>query len=136
MCNNLNEIIVHKDNDDYKTVDGVLFNKILSSVIRCPEKKKGNVSLPYSVTKINAFAFENCTEITSVEIPEDCVFIGNSAFSTCEKLCYVIIPESMEYIDNNAFSCCDKIEYIHIPDNVYYLGNSAFCSCSSLKEAR
>lgn len=132
-CNNLQEIIVHEDNESYAVVDGVLFDKQLSAVIRCPEAKEGAISLPHSVKRINAYAFEWCTKITSVEIPEGCVFIGNAAFSTCENLSYVTLPELLEYIDNSAFAYCNSLESVNVPDNVYYLGKWAFNCCMNLK---
>lgn len=134
MCTELAEISVQEENENFAVVDGVLYNKQLSAVIRCPHKLTGDVIIPRSVTKINAYAFEWCTEIESVDIPEGCVFIGNSAFSVCENLSDVILPESMEYIDHYAFSYCNSIESITVPDNVYYLGKYAFTCCMELKE--
>ena len=134
MCTELSEIIVHEENEFFAVVDGVLYNKHLSSVIRCPQKLLGNVVIPHSATRINAYAFEWCTEIENINIPEGCVFIGNSAFSVCENLSDVVLPGSMEYIDQYAFSYCNGIESIKIPDNVYYLGQYAFTCCMGLKE--
>ena len=134
MCDELSEISVHDENENFSVVDGVLYNKQLSAVIRCPQKLSGNVMIPHSVTKINAYSFEWCTELESIDIPEGCVFIGNSAFSVCENLSDVILPESMEYIDHYAFSYCNSIETIAVPDNVYYLGKYAFTCCMGLKE--
>lgn len=134
MCTELKTITVHEENEHYTVVDGVLYNKQLSAVIRCPHKLTGKVVLPHSIKKINAYAFAWCTEIESVEIPEGCVFIGNSAFYLCEKLNNIILPQTTEYIDNSAFSCCNSLESIVVPDNVYYLGRYAFNSCINLKE--
>lgn len=134
MCTDLSEIIVHEENEMFSVVDGVLYNKQLSAVIRCPHKLTGDVVIPRSVTKINAYAFEWCTEIEGIDIPEGCVFIGNSAFSVCENLSDVILPESMEYIDHYAFSYCNSIDSFKVPDNVYYLGKYAFTCCMELKE--
>lgn len=134
MCNKLQVISVHEDNENFAVSDGVLYNHQLSSVVRCPQMTQGKVVLPHTIKKINAYAFEWCTEIESIEIPEGCVFIGNSAFSRCENLSDVILPETLEYIDTSAFSYCNSIESISIPDNVYYLGKYAFNCCLNLKE--
>ena len=134
MCNKLQVISVHEDNENFAVVDGILYNYQLSSVVRCPQMTSGKVILPHTIRKINAYAFEWCTEIESVEIPEGCVFIGNSAFSTCENLSDVILPKTMEYIDTSAFSYCNSIDSIVIPDSVYYLGKYAFNCCHNLKE--
>lgn len=134
MCTALKTITVHEDNEHFAVVDGVLYNHQLSSVIRCPQKMAGTVTLPHSVTKINAYSFEFCAELKSVQIPNGCVFIGNSAFYLCEKLDDIILPETMEYIDNSAFSYCNSLESIVVPDKVYYLGKYAFNSCLNLRE--
>lgn len=134
MCTKLATITVHEENEHYSIVDGVLYNKQLSEVMRCPQKLAEKVILPHSTKKINAYAFELCTEIKSVEIPEGCIFIGNSAFSVCEKLSDIVIPQTMEYIDHYAFSYCNSIESILIPDNVFYLGKYVFTCCMNLKE--
>lgn len=134
MCNKLETITVHEDNENFAVSDGVLYNHHLSSVVKCPQMIQGRVVLPYTIKKINAYAFEWCTEMESIEIPEGCVFIGNSAFSTCENLSDVVLPETLEYIDTSAFSYCNSIESISIPDNVYYLGKYAFNCCLNLKE--
>lgn len=136
MCNKLETISVHKDNENLTVIDGVLYNHQLSSVIRCPQMVSGKIVLPHTIKKIDAYAFEWCTEIESVELPEGCVFIGNSAFSTCENLSDVILPKTMEYIDTSAFSYCNSIKSISIPDNVYYLGKYAFSCCLNLKEVK
>lgn len=134
MCNKLQTITVHEDNENFAVIDGVLYNYQLSSVIRCPQTLSGKVALPHSIRKINAYAFEWCTGIESIEIPEGCVFIGNSAFSTCENLSDVFLPKTLEYIDSSAFSYCNSIDSIVIPDSVYYLGKYAFNCCHNLKE--
>ncbi len=134
MCDNLEKITVDSRNENFAVVDGVLYNKQLSAVIRCPEKLSGTVTLPASVYKINAYAFEWCTEIEGVVIPEGCLFIGNSAFSVCENLSDINIPETMEYIDHYAFSYCNSIESMNICDNVTYLGRYVFTCCMNLKD--
>lgn len=134
MCNKLETISVHEDNENFAVSNGVLYNHQLSSVVKCPQMTPGKVILPYTIKKTNAYAFEWCTEMESIEIPEGCVFIGNSAFSTCENLSDVVLPETLEYIDTSAFSYCNSIESISIPDNVSYLGKYAFNCCLNLKE--
>jgi len=134
FCNELKEIVVHKDNGRYATVDGILFNKSLSSIIRCPEKKTGDIILPNTVTKIAAYSFEWCMEIKSVRIPKGCVFIGCWAFSSCEKISDILILDTVNYIDDSAFSYCSNIESVIIPDSVTHLGSQAFFSCENLKE--
>ena len=133
-CTELSLIEVDTQNEHFTVVDGVLYNKELSHVVRCPQKTTGKVILPKSIKNINAYAFEDCAKLQNVEIPKGCVFIGNSAFSVCENLSDLVIPESMEYIDQYAFSYCNNIKSVVIPDSVYHLGSYAFYCCMNLKE--
>lgn len=134
MCNKLNAINLNEENEHFKVIDGVLYDHSLTSVVRCPQTKSGKITLPHTIKRINAYAFENCTEIKSVEIPNGCVFIGKSSFSKCEKL-DISLPETIEYIDANAFRFCNSLESVRIPDNVNFLGEYAFSCCRNLKEA-
>ncbi|WP_295214545.1 leucine-rich repeat protein [Ruminococcus sp.] len=49
-------------------------------------------------------AFQDCTNLTSVVIPDGVTSIGKSAFAGCESLVSVIIPDSVTYIGEDAFS--------------------------------
>lgn len=136
LCTNLQTINVHKDNEYFTVIDGVLYDHQLSSVIRCAQKTTGPITLPNSVTKIHAYAFEHCTKLIGVEIPDGCLFVGNSAFYLCENLIDIVLPETMEYIDNNAFSFCKNLNSIIIPNSVYYLGKNAFYHCYNLETVK
>ena len=49
-------------------------------------------------------AFQDCTNLTSVVIPDGVTSIGKSAFAGCENLVSVTIPDSVTYIGEDAFS--------------------------------
>ena len=53
----------------YKTVDGVLYNKDMSALLVCPRGKNGNITIPEGVTKIKEFAFAN-SKIEKVSFPD------------------------------------------------------------------
>ncbi len=65
------------------------------------------------VTAIAASAFENCTDITSIEIPNSVTSIGESAFYGCKGLTSITIPESVTSIGNYAFSNCEALTEIN-----------------------
>ena len=58
----------------------------------------------YRVTKIGNYAFDRCTNLTSVIIPNSVTVIGSYAFRGCTKLSTVAIPESVKFISWYAFS--------------------------------
>lgn len=67
-----------------------------------PVKVKEAVLLD-SVDKIAAGAFYNCTELTTVNIPDGTTKISISAFKNCKSLQMIYIPSSVENIADNAF---------------------------------
>ena len=60
----------------------------------------------HSVTGIGNGAFDGCSGLTSVTIPNSVTSIGESAFKGCSGLTSVTIPNSVESIGSDAFSGC------------------------------
>ena len=99
----------------------------------------GEVVIPktiggYEVKKISDGAFQNCTGITSIVIPDSVISIGGSTFSGCTSLAEIVIPDSVTSIGGYAFSYCTSLTEIVIPDSVTTIGKSAFSGCTSLSK--
>ena len=99
----------------------------------------GEVVIPktiegYAVKKISDRAFQNCTGITSVVIPDGVMIIGEFVFSGCTSLAEIVIPDSVTGIGEWAFSGCTSLAEITIPDSVTSIGVYAFSDCTSLTE--
>ena len=60
-------------------------------------------SKAYSVTSIGWAAFENCSSLTSLNIPASVTSIGRSAFSYCSSLTSINIPAGVTSIEYMAF---------------------------------
>ena len=88
--------------------------------------------ITYSVTSIGDWAFENCTGLTSVTIPNSVTSIGRWAFYNCHSLTSVTIPNSVTSIGNEAFWGCSNLTSVTIPNSVTSIGSSAFYECSGL----
>ena len=71
----------------------------------------------YSVT-INEYIIGR--RVTSIE---------DNAFQDCRNLTSVDIPNSVESIGSRAFYCCSSLTSITIPNSVTCIGEYAFCSC-------
>ena len=85
------------------------------------------------VTGIGEEAFDSCTSVTGVWIPDSVTYIGRLAFVSCESLITVSIPDSVITIEDMAFYGCTSLTDITIPDSVTYVGLNPFCECSRLR---
>ena len=77
-------------------------------------------------------AFENCTDLTSVTIPDSVKSIGKHAFYNCESLISITIPDSVTSIGGSAFEGCSGLTSVTIPDSVTTLSSYAFYECRNL----
>ena len=84
------------------------------------------------LTEINANAFEDCTNLASVTLPESITSIENWAFSGCESLTGILIPEGVTNIIVGAFYY-SGLESIVIPASVTQIGSEAFSYCTNLQ---
>lgn len=131
-CDNLVMINVEPDNPQYSSIDGVLFNKDKTELIKIPMGKTGTYAVPSSVKNIGFDAFHHCANITSVSIPNHIKVLNESAFRGCTRLNSVHIPNSVKRIGNSAFEGCTNLTDIYITDSVAIIGESAFMDCTGL----
>ena len=85
------------------------------------------------IVSINREAFRECTELTSIVIPDGITKIQDEAFASSWKLKTVVLPESVTEIEGNAFTGCQALQSVNIPSSVTKLNNCLFYSCTSLK---
>lgn len=155
-CISLREFTVDIDNEYYSSVDGVLYDKKLTTVIRCPmalDREKLDlapttktiadrafdmcfnlyeINLSDSLEKIGSYAFNGCYSLTELKIPGSITEIGESAFTGC-GLTTITLLNGISKIPDNAFDGCNKLESIVIPDSVTAIGELAFLNCTNLK---
>ena len=87
------------------------------------------VEIPNSVTKIYDKAFYYCLGLRTVEIPNSVTSIGESVFESCSGLTSVEIPNSVKSIGSGTFRDCSGLTSVEIPNSVTSIGSSAFYGC-------
>lgn len=75
------------------------------------------------VTEVRHQAFEYCTNLRSIIIPDSIIRINQRAFYGCASLTTVMIGNGVTSIDDSAFRDCTNLKYNRY-DNAYYLGNN------------
>jgi BspA type Leucine rich repeat region (6 copies) len=118
-------IEVSAQNPIYSSVDGVLFNKSLTTLILCPPRL-GSYTIPNGVTNIGNYAFGYCYFLANVTIPNSVTSIGSGAFYECFSLKNVIIPNSIISIGSNAFYECSSLRRIYFSGSAPATDSSVF----------
>lgn len=85
-----------------------------------------------SVKTIGMAAFEYCSSLADIILPEGVTTIARSAFNQCTKLSEINIPKKITAINNATFSGCVSLRNMIIPDNIQSIGVRAFEYCSHL----
>ena len=129
-CSGLTSIVVEDGNPVYHNDGNCLIETGSKTLIAgC---KSSVIPNDGSVTSIGSWAFDGCSGLTSVTIPDSVTSIGNGAFRRCSGLTSVTIPDSVTSIGWQAFSGCSGLTSVTIPDSVTSIGEKAFYYCSGL----
>ena len=139
-CRNLENISVPESNNDFYTVDGVLFRRRDSDgldnlcLISYPQNKKDSkYEVPKTVKSIERSAFEGNTNLSTVIIPDNVTEIKLCAFMDCISLSKVVLPSNLKEISYSAFRNCSSLTDIDIPSSVTTVSICAFYNCNALK---
>ncbi len=119
--------IVDDANENYKSVDGVLYTKNMDTLLAVPfGSGKTSFTVPASVKKIVPYAFNYFRELEEIIFNEGLEELGDSCFSNCEKLQSVTLPNSLKIIGDRAFSVCSSLAEVSVGPNIKSIGQDAF----------
>ena len=86
-CKSLKNIEVSEDNSSFTSVDGVLFNKDKTELLKYPTGSSNTTyTVPNSVTTIGYRAFDYSASLESIVIGAGVTHIGENAFKNCTAL--------------------------------------------------
>ncbi|MBQ7683573.1 MAG: leucine-rich repeat domain-containing protein [Bacteroidaceae bacterium] len=132
-------------------VDGIYYYRISTTELEVANKVfsdqnrsayTGTVTIPSTVTfngkkftvvSIGEYAFRDCTQLTSVTIPNSIRTIKDYAFYNCSQIIGLTIPDSVTSIGVGAFEGCSAIVSMKIPNGVPAISDETFYGCTALK---
>lgn len=156
-CKSLQRIDVDDNNENFCSIDGVLFSKKAGKyenvymfdskevrkeyeinekgcLIEYPMGRKDEKYIvPENVQIISSNAFSGNQYLNEIILPEDIKFLGKESFSSTQFI-HFIIPNNTETINNGAFAACTKLKDIYIPRELNTVCWSAFSMCDSLTD--
>lgn len=108
---NLTEIVVPSSNDYYASVDGVLYDKGMTEIIKYPENKQGEKFTLSGVKSIGKNAFAFCKNLKILTINKEVENIKQFAFFNAKTNEIVFEKDSeLKAIDNTAFIMADDMQ--------------------------
>jgi hypothetical protein len=127
ICGRLSSITVDALNPAYSSVDGVLFDKLQTTLIQYPAGRSGAYAVPNGVASIGAYALASPVQrITSVTIPDTVTNIGEDAFASATNLASVTIGKGVTEVGDYAFSRCTNLTCVYFHGNAPKVGADAF----------
>lgn len=123
-------------------VEEILFSYVADgsaiTITDYPEGAQGVLTIPATmfgkpVTKIGAYAFQNCGDLTKILIPESVTQIESWAFRECSSLTEALIPDSVTSLGNGLFRSCPNLNTVTLSKNLTAIPPQLFYQCSDLE---
>lgn len=133
-CFGLESITVDKNNNEYSSIDGVLFDKAGETLIYYPCGRKGGYRVPPGVRRVGPYAFSDRRNLAGIILPRGLLEIGAEAFANCVFGGRLDLPPGLRRIGAGAFSGCASITSVAVPP-VTEIAGRTFGGCRSLASA-
>ena len=118
--------------------DQVVFNSQAFTVVRIMDNAFNfcstltTLTLPNSLESIGEFAFNNNTNLTNFSIPSTVTLIEKGAFANCQSITSLDIPDGIVEIKERTFFGCNSLTNLPIPESVLIIAKEAFSGCDDL----
>lgn len=129
----LTSFTVDPQNPAYASVNGVLYSKDLTRLIKYPTAKADvSFSIPAGVTEISAAAFQYCSNLKSVTVPSNVNSVGSVAFCFIKSLTSVVFQGSQTTLGEFCFQGSPALTNVTLPAGLKTIPKSTFRDCISL----
>lgn len=98
------------------------------------EKIVGYINIGNGVEYIGDRAFQGCTSLVSVAIPDSVTYLGTRAFYKCAGIKELTLGSGITFIPDYTFYKCEALEKVVVSDKLEAIGNYAFRGCVALKD--
>lgn len=100
------------------------------------------ITIPDGVTIIRGGTFEDCIYLSDVKLSPNCEEIRCDAFNNCTSLVSIVLPDKIKTIHGDddkldaysTFYYCTNLKSIHLPDSLKQLYLQDFYGCENLKQ--
>ena len=86
-----------------------------------------------NITNLGPGAFQDCSALRFITLPDKLEVIENRAFSHCSALEHVVYNKNLKNIDRCAFQRCSALRSITLPHKLKVIEQAAFAGCTSLE---
>ena len=102
---------------------------------------EGNIVIPqivsykgneFQITSLEDSCFKNCSNLTSITLPEGITSLGYECFRGCSSLTSITVQQVITSLRAGCFSRCSSLTSITLPEGITSLRNHCFHGCSSL----
>ena len=129
-CTKLGYISVDSKNTNYASYNGILYDKGLTILFRCPEgytyrKVLDSNSLPPTLKKVGNYAFEYCKYVEEIYFPYGLTSFGIGTFRYCSGLTTLQLPSSHTGWGEGSFVGATALDVLYVNRDVYGLDVSS-----------
>ena len=124
-------IHVDEANERYASIDGVVYDKDVTTIVCYPEGHGESFEIPSTVRTVGD-EFNGCTALRSIVIPQSVTRLCVGAFKGCAGLREIYVPGSVKRIENDCFDDCSGLESITLGEGVQSV-EKAFHNCTALR---
>ncbi len=129
VCPQLTTII--SNSTRFQVINGALVDTAANRLIQVPVKLSGAFAIPAGVTNIDAYAFGDCANLTSISIPASLTTISGNGFSGLHSYIPIVLPSTVTNIGAYAF-IYSWVTSITIPASVTFIGTKAMAGSTYL----
>ena len=118
-CTKLGYISVDSKNTNYASYNGILYDKGLTILFRCPEgysykKVLVSNSLPPTLKKVGNYAFEYCKYVEEIYFPYGLTSFGIGTFRYCSGLTTLQLPSSHTGWGEGSFVGATALDVLYV----------------------